>query len=75
MLRYVFTWYFERKLSKNTKKLIALRGEKKKILEEVMDKETYKVAVTLLSRFGDPRLKGKFSTDHKYLQKSEWDSN
>uniref|UniRef100_A0A1A9UK21 Endoplasmic reticulum junction formation protein lunapark n=1 Tax=Glossina austeni TaxID=7395 RepID=A0A1A9UK21_GLOAU len=53
MLRYLLTWYFQRKLNKNSTKLCALRAEKKKILEQVMDKETYKVAVNLLSRFAD----------------------
>lgn len=53
MLRHLVTWYFERKLNKNSTKLSALRSEKKKIIEQVMDKETYKVAVNLLSRFGD----------------------
>uniref|UniRef100_A0A1B0BNG4 Endoplasmic reticulum junction formation protein lunapark n=1 Tax=Glossina palpalis gambiensis TaxID=67801 RepID=A0A1B0BNG4_9MUSC len=53
MLRYLLTWYFQRKLNKNSTKLSALRAEKKKILEQVMDKETYKVAVNLLLRFGD----------------------
>ncbi|XP_067632033.1 endoplasmic reticulum junction formation protein lunapark-A [Eurosta solidaginis] len=53
LLRRVFTWYFERKLNKNSVKLTALHAEKKKILEQVMDKETYKVAVKLLARYGD----------------------
>ncbi|XP_036331625.1 endoplasmic reticulum junction formation protein lunapark-A [Rhagoletis pomonella] len=52
-LRRLFTWYFERKLNKNSNKLTALQAEKKKILEQVMDKETYKVAVKLLARYGD----------------------
>uniref|UniRef100_W8BTD6 Endoplasmic reticulum junction formation protein lunapark n=2 Tax=Ceratitis capitata TaxID=7213 RepID=W8BTD6_CERCA len=53
LLRRLFTWYFERKLNKNSNKLTALHAEKKKILEQVMDKETYKVAVKLLARYGD----------------------
>ncbi|XP_011192962.1 endoplasmic reticulum junction formation protein lunapark-A [Zeugodacus cucurbitae] len=52
-LRRLFTWYFERKLNKNSNKLTALHTEKKKILEQVMDKETYKVAVKLLAKYGD----------------------
>lgn len=43
LLRMLFTWYFQRKLNKNSDKLRTLRGEKKKILEKVMDTETYKV--------------------------------
>lgn len=53
LLRRLFTWYFERKLNKNSNRLIALHTEKKKILEQVMDKETYKVAVKLLAKYGD----------------------
>uniref|UniRef100_A0A0K8VRR1 Endoplasmic reticulum junction formation protein lunapark n=1 Tax=Bactrocera latifrons TaxID=174628 RepID=A0A0K8VRR1_BACLA len=53
LLRRLFTWYFERKLNKNSNKLTALHTEKKKILEQVMDKETYKVAVKLLAKYGD----------------------
>ncbi|KAI8127563.1 Protein lunapark-B [Lucilia cuprina] len=61
LLRYLFTWYFQRKLNKNSKKLTALRAEKKKILEQVMDKETYKVAVNLLARFADKPSKTSFA--------------
>lgn len=52
-LRQVFTWYFQRKLNKNGKKLTQLKEQKNKILEQVIEKETYKVAVSLLERFGD----------------------
>lgn len=51
-LRRLFTWYFQRKLNKNADKLATLREEKKKILDQVTDNETYKVAVNLLARFG-----------------------
>ncbi|XP_013115368.1 endoplasmic reticulum junction formation protein lunapark-B [Stomoxys calcitrans] len=61
LLRHLFTWYFQRKLNKNSKKLTVLRAEKKKILEQVMDKETYKVAVNLLSRFADKPSRSAFS--------------
>ncbi|XP_030558406.1 endoplasmic reticulum junction formation protein lunapark-A [Drosophila novamexicana] len=53
VLRQMFTWYFQRKLNKNGDKLAQLKQKKNKILEQVMDKETYKVAVNLLERFGD----------------------
>ncbi|XP_041565847.1 endoplasmic reticulum junction formation protein lunapark-B [Drosophila elegans] len=54
-LRRLFTWYFQRKLNKNGDKLACLKEQKRKILEQVMDKETYKVAVNLLERFGDKK--------------------
>lgn len=37
----------------NSEKSVELRKKKKKILEEVMDTETYKVAKEILDRFGD----------------------
>ncbi|KAH8277623.1 hypothetical protein KR018_002406, partial [Drosophila ironensis] len=55
-LRRVFTWYFQRKLNTNGDRLARLKEDKRKILEQVMDKETYKVAVNLLERFGDKKL-------------------
>ncbi|XP_017149879.1 endoplasmic reticulum junction formation protein lunapark-B isoform X1 [Drosophila miranda] len=60
-MRQMFTWYFQRKLNKNGDKLAQLKEKKKKILEQVMDKETYKVAVNLLERFGDRKLNQSFS--------------
>ncbi|XP_022218434.2 endoplasmic reticulum junction formation protein lunapark-B [Drosophila obscura] len=61
LMRQMFTWYFQRKLNKNGDKLAQLKEKKKKILEQVMDKETYKVAVNLLERFGDKKLNQSFS--------------
>ncbi|XP_058451319.1 endoplasmic reticulum junction formation protein lunapark-B [Malaya genurostris] len=52
-------WYFERKVVINTNELKELRAEKKRILEKVMDKETYKVAVDILNRFGDKSHKAQ----------------
>lgn len=46
-------WFFQRKLNRNASQLKTLRAEKKKIIEQVMDKETYKVALEILNRFGD----------------------
>ncbi|XP_061400940.1 endoplasmic reticulum junction formation protein lunapark-A [Musca vetustissima] len=62
LLRHLFSWYYQRKLNKNSKKLTALRAEKKKILEQVMDKETYKVAVNLLARFADKPSRTTYTT-------------
>ncbi|KAH8301350.1 hypothetical protein KR059_000746, partial [Drosophila kikkawai] len=55
LLRRLFTWYFQRKLNKNGDKLAKLKEEKRVLLEQVMDKETYKVALNLLERFGDKK--------------------
>lgn len=53
MLKKIVAWYFQRKVNSNSNKLTELKAEKKKILEKVMDKETYKNAIELLNRFGD----------------------
>lgn len=53
IIKKLLAWYFQRKVISNTNELKELRAEKKKILEKVMDKETYKVAVDILNRFGD----------------------
>lgn len=43
LLKRLFAWYYQRKLNKNSTQLNGLRAEKKKIIEKVMDTETYKV--------------------------------
>uniref|UniRef100_A0A182SLZ3 Endoplasmic reticulum junction formation protein lunapark n=1 Tax=Anopheles maculatus TaxID=74869 RepID=A0A182SLZ3_9DIPT len=53
VLKRVLAWHYERKLRLNANKLKDLRTDKKKILENVMEKETYKVAVEILDKFGD----------------------
>ena len=47
------TWWYHRKIIKNEKKLELLKQRKLKILDEVMEKETYKVAKEILDKFGD----------------------
>ena len=46
------TWWYHRKLRRNEAKLEKLRSEKSKLLEEVMEKETYKVAKEILDKYG-----------------------
>lgn len=43
LLKRLVAWFFQRKLNRNANQLKTLRTEKKKIIEQVMDKETYKV--------------------------------
>lgn len=57
LIKKGLAWYFERKVIINTNELKELRAEKKKILEKVMDKETYKVAVDILNKFGEKSVK------------------
>lgn len=44
-LRSAISWYYNWTLNKNRLKLSKMREEKKKILEEVMNTETYKVSL------------------------------
>ncbi|XP_026273757.1 endoplasmic reticulum junction formation protein lunapark-A isoform X1 [Frankliniella occidentalis] len=59
LLKRILTFYYSRKITKNEQKLCDLRAEKKKILEDVMDKETYKVAKTILEKFAPEQLRSK----------------
>ena len=46
------TWWYHRKLKKNESQKEKLKEEKNKILEDVMEKETYKVAKEILDTYG-----------------------
>lgn len=50
-------WHYRRKLKKNETKLTDLQEEKKKIVEQVMDTETYKLAKTILEKFAPDNLR------------------
>ncbi|XP_071444365.1 endoplasmic reticulum junction formation protein lunapark-B isoform X2 [Hetaerina americana] len=59
LLRRFLTWYFRRQLTHNEEKLSELYAEKKKILEDVMETETYKVAKEILEKFAPDQLRNK----------------
>jgi len=50
-LRKFLTWWYRRKVSRDDMKLEQLKEKKTKILDEVMEKETYKVAKVILDKF------------------------
>lgn len=56
LFRRILSWWYHRKIVKEDSKLIKLKDEKTKILEEVMEKETYKVATQILEKFDPSRL-------------------
>ncbi|XP_069687633.1 endoplasmic reticulum junction formation protein lunapark-B isoform X2 [Periplaneta americana] len=56
-VKRLVTWYYRRKLTRNQEKLHDMREEKKKLLEDVMDKETYKVAKEILEKFAPDQLR------------------
>ncbi|CAH1108654.1 unnamed protein product [Psylliodes chrysocephalus] len=51
-IKKFLTWYYSKKLQRNEKKIIKLKEEKKKIIDNVMETETYKVAKKILDKFG-----------------------
>lgn len=58
VFRRLLTWWYHRKIIRDDKKLQQYQDEKARILDEVMDKETYKVATKILERFDPGRLQG-----------------
>ena len=50
-------WYYSRRITNNEEKLLLLKEEKEKILEEVMENETYKKAKEILEKFDPDRFK------------------
>lgn len=51
------TWYYKRKISRNQEKLTEMQKEKKKILDQVTDTETYKKAKEILLKFAPDQLR------------------
>lgn len=51
-LKRILTWWYHRKVRKNETHLAKLEEERTKILEDVMDTETYKVAKEILDKYG-----------------------
>jgi hypothetical protein len=51
-LKRILTWWYHRKVRRNETHLEKLKNERTKILEDVMETETYKVAKELLDKYG-----------------------
>lgn len=51
-LKNLVAWYFQRKVNLNSEESAVLRAEKRELLDQVKNKETYKDAVEILQRFG-----------------------
>ncbi|XP_059470016.1 endoplasmic reticulum junction formation protein lunapark-B isoform X2 [Neocloeon triangulifer] len=56
-VKRLINWYYARQINDNEIKLTRLREEKKKLLDEVMDKETYKTAKEILEQFAPEQLR------------------
>ncbi|XP_014276192.1 endoplasmic reticulum junction formation protein lunapark-A isoform X2 [Halyomorpha halys] len=57
LLKKFITWYYKREIIHNKDKLSDLKAKKKKILEDVMNTETYKVAKEILEKYAPEQLK------------------
>lgn len=57
LLKRLLSWYYRRKITKNELKLKSLRERKEKILEQVMETETYKVAKEILETYAPDQLR------------------
>uniref|UniRef100_A0A8C4N3C9 Endoplasmic reticulum junction formation protein lunapark n=1 Tax=Equus asinus TaxID=9793 RepID=A0A8C4N3C9_EQUAS len=60
-IRTVLIFFFSKRTERNNEALDDLKSQKKKILEEVMEKETYKTAKLILERFDPDSKKAKRS--------------
>lgn len=58
-------WYFNRKIVKNKEKYDSLKKEKQRLLDEVMDKETFKVAKEILEKYAPNHLLPKYLADQQ----------
>lgn len=58
-IRTVLIFFFSKRMERNNEALDDLKSQKKKILEEVMEKETYKTAKLILERFDPDSKKAK----------------
>lgn len=59
LLKRFMSWWFVRRTQSNYAALEGLKEKKRKILEEVMEKETYKTAKEILERFDSEAKKAK----------------
>ncbi|XP_043285045.1 endoplasmic reticulum junction formation protein lunapark-B isoform X2 [Venturia canescens] len=57
LTKRMVTWYYNRKISRNRDKLSTMQQEKKKILDEVTETETYKKAKEILMKFAPDQLR------------------
>ncbi|XP_051022068.1 endoplasmic reticulum junction formation protein lunapark [Acomys russatus] len=58
-IRILLIFFFSKRTERNNEALDDLKSQKKKILEEVMEKETYKTAKLILERFDPDSKKAK----------------
>ncbi|OAD54707.1 Protein lunapark-B, partial [Eufriesea mexicana] len=57
LTKKMVTWYYKRKISENQEKLSSMQTEKKNILDEVIEIETYRKAKEILLKFAPDELR------------------
>ncbi|XP_075219524.1 zinc-ribbon metal-binding protein lunapark [Lycorma delicatula] len=62
LVKKLISWYYVRQVSKQQDLLRRLRSSKRLLLEQVMEKETYKVARTILEKFAPDQLQNNNKT-------------
>ncbi|CAG9857946.1 unnamed protein product [Phyllotreta striolata] len=67
ILKKFLTWYYAKKLQRNEKKLVKLKEEKKKIIDNVMETETYKVAKKIIDKFGNDKIQPDTTVSTKVI--------
>lgn len=63
-------WYYNRKIVTYKNKLIELKSVKKKLLDEVMENETFKVAKEILEKYAPHQLQSM--TSQTFVCKSKF---
>ncbi|CAG0908389.1 unnamed protein product, partial [Cyprideis torosa] len=66
LLKRVTEWYYNHKLSRQMDRLTELQTEKRKLIEEVMDKETYKKAKEILEKYAPQQLRKAAGLESMY---------
>lgn len=56
LLKRILTWWYHRKIRGNETQLLDLTKKRTKILNEVMETETYKVAKEILEKYAPEQL-------------------
>ena len=67
LFKRILTWWYHRKVHKNDEKLQKLKEKRTKILNEVMETETYKVAKEILEKYAPEQLIRSSSGVNKIL--------
>lgn len=61
IVRKLIIYYFKRKITRNKMKIEVYKKEKQKILDDVMETETYKVAKRILEKYDVQHMSKKFT--------------